>query len=241
MELATADDVINDAAVELGLKSADITDPFSSTDPSILQLCRLLKRVGRSLVQHRDWTHLVREYTFNTVAATPSYALPSGFARMKDVTHWNRTTSVPLGGPVTGEGWQQMKARTITGATYIPFRTFGNLLHLYPTPTEIEAIYYEYVSSFWVMPTGQTVPTTSEPTAITDTLWFDENLLVRGLKLAYLRAKGFDTSHAQDEFNQALSASAGGDGSAAPISLTGATSWRPPMGSAPGDNGGWGV
>ncbi len=238
-EFTTADNIINDAAVELGLKTADIADPFASTDQNIVQLCRLLKRVGRSLVRARDWTHLTREYTFNTADGTASYAMPPGFNRMKDQTHWNRTTSNQLGPPLNSQQWQEEKARTSTGAVSVPFRTFGNLLYLYPTPSAIEAIYYEFITNFWVMPTGQTVPTTSAPTATTDTLWFDDNLLVTGLKLAFKRAKGFDTAAAQDEFNQAWGESVGGDGAAAAISITGADRRFPQMGRPP--ESGWGL
>lgn len=237
MDFTTADEILNDAAVELGLIAADITDPFASTDPNIILLCRLLKRVGRGLVRSRDWTHLTREYTFDTVASTASYALPTGYARMKDETQWNRTTANPLGPPVDGIAWQQMKARTATGLVTVPFRVFGNLLYLYPTPTAAESIYYEYITQYWVVPTGQTAPTTRTPTAITDVLWFDEALLVAGLKLAYQRARGLDTSHAQDEFNQLWSAEAGGDGAAAPLELV--TSSRLQMGSTP--DTGWGL
>lgn len=238
-DFATADNIINDAAVELGLAVSDAVDPFASTDPNIILLRRLLRRVGRSLVRARDWTHLTQEHTFNTVASTASYALPSGFARMKDQTEWNRTTSNPLGPPLNSQQWQEAKARTAVGVSSVPFRTFGNLLHLYPTPTAVEAIYYEFISNFWVVPTGQTAPTTTTPTAITDTLWFDESLLVFGLKLAFLRAKSRDTSHAQEEFNQAWSAAAGGDGAAMAISLTGRGQRFPQMGRPP--DTGWGL
>lgn len=226
MDFTTADNIINDAAVELALKSADIADPFGSTDPNILLLCRLLKRVGRALVRARDWSHLTKEYTFATVNGTASYALPTDYARMKNQTHWNRSTSMPLGGPVDSRSWQAMKATTASGTVIRPFRVFGNLLYLYPTPTTAENIYYEYISKRWVVPTGQTVPTTTEPTVYTDTLWFDETLLVFGLKLAFLRAKGWDTSHAQDEFNQAYAAEAGGDGSAAVLDISGRPGFR---------------
>lgn len=225
-EFSTADDIINDAAVELALITTDISDPFGSTDPNILLLCRLLKRVGRQLVRARDWSHLTREYTFATVNGTDSYALPSGFNRMKDQTQWNRDTAWPLGGPVNGQAWQAMKAVTVAGVVIRPFRVFGNLLYLYPTPTTAEDIYFEYITNFWVMPTGQTAPTTSEPTAITDTLWFDEALLVAGLKLAFCKAKGLPADAAQLGFEEAFASAAGGDGAAPILNLSGCAGAR---------------
>lgn len=226
MDFTTADNVLNDAAVELGLKPADMADPFASTDQNIILLCRLLKRLGRKLVRARDWTHLTREYTFPTVASTASYALPSGYARMKDATQWNRTTIIPLGPAVDGPAWQEMKARTSTGTVYRPFRIFGNLLYIYPTPSAAEDIYYEYITNFWVVPSGQTVPTTSVPTATTDVLWFDEDLLLAGLKLLFKKAKGFAMQHDQDEFDQAWSEIAGSDGAAPPLDISGGSATR---------------
>lgn len=225
MGFDTADNIINAAALELGLISTAVADPFASTDQNILQMNALLNRVGRNLVRARAWSQLTREYTFSTVAATATYALPSGYDRMKDQTHWNRTTALPLGGPSSGQAWQLMQARTATGTVVRPFRVFGNLLQLYPVPTATDTIAYEYISGFWVMPSGQTAPTTTKSTATTDTIWFDETLIVAGLKLAFMRAKGQDTTGLQAEYDEAYSAAAGGD-SAAPI-LSAAPSAEP--------------
>lgn len=221
----TAANVISNAALELGLVAEAIANPFSSTDSNIIQLRTLLTRVGRMLVRARDWSQLTREYTFNTVASTASYALPSGYERMKNQTAWNRTTVFPLGGPADSQAWQELKARTASGAVVYPFRIFGNLLYLYPTPTAVEAIYYEYISQFWVLPVvgSPTVPTLTVSATSTDVLWFDEPLLVAGLKLAFLRAKSRDTTYAQAEFDEVYRTAAGGDGAAPVISIVGSS------------------
>lgn len=211
MDFATAEDILNDAAVELGLKSSNMADPFGETDQNIVQLCRLLKRVGRQLVRARDWTQLTLEYTFPTVASTASYALPSGYARIKGDTQWNRSVSSPLSGALTSQEWQAFKSGTSGTGVFKRFRVWQGLFWLDPTPTGVETIAYEYVSNFWVVPTGQTAPTTKTPTAITDTLWFDEDLLLAALKLAWRRHKGQDTTAAQTDFNQAWDAVAGTD------------------------------
>jgi hypothetical protein len=245
MELATAGDIINDAAVELGILPEDVADPFASTNQNVILLCRLLKRVGRSLVRARDWTHLLRTHGFTTTASENSYAVPSAFSRMVDQTHWNLTTVSPLGA-VGSQELHEMYARASSGG-HVRIRLERRYTILWPVPTSEEVINYEYVTSSWVAPVtvlAPTVPapaTISAPTVGTDWCWFDENLLVRGLKLAYLRAKGFDTSHAQDEFNQAFDAAAGSDGAAGPISVLGGTSSRLAMGSPPGDTGEWGI
>lgn len=239
-EFTTALEVLNNAAVELGLKDSEMSAPYSVTDQNIVLLRALLKRVGRRLVRARDWTHLAREYTFNTVASTASYALPAGFNRMKDLTEWNRTTVNPLGPALTGQQWQAMKARTASGIVTVPFRIFGNLLYIYPTPTAAEAIYYEYVSGFWVLPVlgSPTVPTLSAPTLHTDTLWFDEDLLVTGLVLAFRKAKRTATQADQDDFDEAWGLATGADGSAPALSLSQGTA-RLQMGTLP--DTGWGA
>src|SRR3954468_3046330 len=43
----TVAEIVSDTAIELGLISAPIADPFASTDPNILQLLGLLKSGGR--------------------------------------------------------------------------------------------------------------------------------------------------------------------------------------------------
>lgn len=216
----TSLNVLNNTALELGLIESALSNPFTSTDQNIIQLRALLNRVGRMLVRARPWTHLIEEYTFSTVASTASYALPSGFDRFLHATGWDRTTAQPLGGPLSPAQWQMVKARTSVGAVVRPFRIRENLLYLDPTPTAVEAIYYEYISNLWVVPTGQTAPTLSAATAITDVLWFDEALLVSGLKLAWNRAKQRDTTYAQAEFDEIYRAVAGGDGAAKTIRLT---------------------
>lgn len=216
----TAANVINSAAKELALVSSAVADPWASTDENILQLTALLTRAGRMLVRARPWSHLVQEYTFSTVNGTASYALPTGFERFRDSTAWNRDTTMPMGGPLNSAQWQAVKAQTSSGMVVRPFRIQGNLLYIYPTPSAAETIAYEYVSRYWVMPTGQTSPTTDEATATTDTIWLDEPLVVAALKLAFRRAKGFDTTAAQAEFDEVYSAAAGGDGAAPVLHLT---------------------
>lgn len=241
MDFTTADNILNDAAVELGIAQTDLADPYASTNQNIIHLRRLLKRVGRRLCRARDWTHLVREHTFSTVNGTESYALPSDYVRIKDETQWNRTLSSPLDGPVESQDWQTLKASTASSGVFKRFRVWQGLFWLEPTPTGIETIAYEYVSNLWVVPTGATWPTacTNVPTLPTDTLRFDEDLLVAALKLAWKEAKNQDTSAALEDLQQAWSAVAGGDGAKPVLSLSGGRAFRPCCPRLP--DTGWGL
>ena len=148
----TAANIINDAAVELGLISANIAAPYSSANRNIIQLCRLLKGVGQDLVKLRAWTHLQKEHTFSFVSGTADYSPPSDFARSIDQTFWNRTNRLPLGGPVDARHWQLLQAVTASGVLYNIFRTVAGVIRVYPTPTVTDSIAFEYISSNWVEP-----------------------------------------------------------------------------------------
>lgn len=220
----TANAVLNDAAVELGLIPADLVDIYASTDPAIVQLRRLLRGLGRDLLRQYPWTHLQRTHTFTTVAGTDTYLLPADFQRMVDNTAWNRTQQMPLGGPYNAQGWQMLKARSASGAVWLNYRIVGNRLALHPTPGSADTLAYEYISDLWV---GDELPAPAGPTRNTplevaaDFLYLDSRLLVTGLVLRFREAKGFDTQAAQRNFNDALAAAQGGDGAAPTLSLDG--------------------
>lgn len=217
----TAANVVSNAALELGLTQAALANPWASTDQNIIQLRTLLTRAGRMLVRARAWSQLIEEYTFATVAATDSYALPTGFERFLNSTAWNRDTTLPLGEPLSPEQWQAVQAQTTAGSIIRPFRIRENLLYVYPEPTAAETIAYEYVSRYWVVESPATAPTSDTADAATDVLWLDEPLIVAALKLAWMRAKQEDTTFAQAEYDDAFRAASGGDGAAPTIVISG--------------------
>jgi hypothetical protein len=201
----TAGSIVSDAAVEVGL--SPVADPYSSNDPNIVQMCQLLKSLGRDLILQREWSYLRREHLFTTVQGTAYYDLPADFRRMINQTWWNRTNRLPVGGPLSPQEWQYLKARLVGVVFNVLFRPDAGRIELYPdvnTPGGYQ-IAFEYESKFWVSsaatPTvlGYEAPSTSD-----QLVWFDPLLLTRGLKLYLLRAKGFDTTNAQQEFISTL-------------------------------------
>jgi hypothetical protein len=216
-----AANILNDAAVELGLISADIADPYAAAEQNIVLLCRLLKSLGQDLVRDFAWTHLQKSYDFATVANQGAYPLPPDYDRFTDQTAWNRSGVMPLQGPLGAQGWQVLRAVVSTGATGLWFRLVGNQVQFLPVPGSAQNITYEYVSRYWVQPTGQTAPTSDTPTAGTDVLLFDRRLLVTGLKLAFRKARGFDTTAVQADYEDARARAQGGDGAAPVLSLNG--------------------
>ncbi len=205
MAFDTALNVISDAAVELGL-STGVVDPFGSTDANIVQLRTLLKTVGREIERERRWTHLQREHTFTTSANVSVYALPTDFRAMINQSGWNRSSRFPLGGPLLPEEWQMMKSSQMTSAFTVFLRFQQGRIYLFPdtnTPGSLD-LAFEYLTSYWVQSFGQSAPDKDAPTANTDTICFDPLLMVRGLKLAWKKEKGLDTTTAQDDYDRAL-------------------------------------
>jgi hypothetical protein len=237
MRLDTALNVINDALFEMGLIGTAFANPFMSTDANAVSMRYLLKALGEELVRLRPWSHLEKTYTFSTVNGTGDYALPTDFMSMSASTHWNRSTTVPLAGPLSGPGWQVLKSASVLNPTSYFFRVYGNRLYLHPVPSSAETIAYEYSSAYWVQPSGQSTPTAEAPSANADTLWFDRHLLIRGLKLKWHELKGFSTDVSRVDYERALSATMGGDGARPELHLAQQATRRTPR--LPDTN--WGV
>lgn len=218
MAYGTAADIVQQAAQELGLGA--LADVWASGDANVAQLRALLATVGRRLVKQRAWTHLQKEYTFTTSGAD-SYPLPADFRAPLARTTWNRTSTFPAGNPLSGQQWQALKARaTILTVTLLVRQQQGKLF-VYPAEDSGSLVAYEYLSSFWVQPVGQTAPTADAPTANTDTVCFDALLLMQGLKVAWLEAKGFDATAAQGDFQTTLALVEGEDAPPSTLSLKG--------------------
>ena len=224
MAFDTAGNIVNDAAVEVGLSA--VSDPYASTDANFIQLCRLLRTCGRELRHMRNWTHLRKEHTFTTVTGTDSYALPADFLGIYDQTWWNRTNRLPVGGPLSAQEWQYLKARLVGVVFTVLFRPMNQQIVIYPDGTQTPGGYtiaYEYSSSYWVSVTATpTVLSTDAPSVSTDKLWFDPTLLMRFLKVSFLKAKGFDTTAAQDEFDKTFERVMAADAPSPILSLNGA-------------------
>lgn len=232
----TAGNIVNDAAVECGLD--EDPDPYASTNSTFVQLCRLLKSLGRDLIHRFEWTHLQKEFTFVTVQGQSVYPLPSDFHSMIEQSGWNRTTRFPLGGPATPQEWQYLSSRLVGVVFRTIFRRQQGQFYVYP-PASVgsvpgnQTIVFDYMSSWWVQPLGSQAPTTEVPSLSTDTLFFDPLLLVRGLKAAFLAAKDLPgVATAQREFEDTLAWKTGDDSNARLLNMTGGVGFDPLISNA---------
>jgi len=210
--LSTATEILNQAAVEVGLSPE--SDPYASTNEAFQQLRYLLNTCGKRLVYHFPWERLTREHILvvNTSVET-DYDLPADFAYMIDQTGWQRSQNVPLAGPLSPQDWQYLMGRNLVSSTiYASFRlNLGKLRIFAQGQVSNETIAYEYMSENWVQPNGVTNQDLfrNKVTAGSDFIVYPETLATLYLKARFLGAKGFDTTKADAEFSDAFLAWSG--------------------------------
>lgn len=215
MEYTTATNVLNDAAVELGL--AAVTDPVANTDQAYVQLRYLLNSAGRRLVRMHKWERLVADHSITTDSADDGeYALPDDFGYMIPQTGWEQTDNVPLIGPLSAQDWTYLKGRDLVDQTiYASFRLQKGVFTIYPNdpvPDGLE-ITFEYISDEWVLDTDGTTRQKAVD-AGTDEILYDRTLITQLTKALWLDSKGFDSTRVWASFNELFEALTGQDKSA---------------------------
>lgn len=158
---------------------------INNQDPSAVRLRAIAERNGRNLMRLHVWQAMQQTYTFPTVNGTADYALPTDFQRFLNLTDWDRTNFRPLRGPVSPAEWEVLRSGTLSVASQIFsfFRVSGNLFSIYPTPTTVRTIAYQYIGKNWVYPSGSGASPTADYFANdTDTCILDDDLMVMGIR-----------------------------------------------------------
>lgn len=174
-----------------GISGFDVPDSFYSNANLTAVLCvALAHESGQDLEKEVRWQELITEYTFATVAGTTTYALPSGFRAFANMSQWDRTNLWRLTGPTQSMVYQWLKSGISVASTNNSwFAVRGNLLTLFPTPTSVRTIAFDYYSKNWVVKQVDS-SYSNEWTADLDTSRLDEDLLAADLKWRFLQAKG---------------------------------------------------
>jgi hypothetical protein len=210
----TAGNIISAAALELGLGAIPSNDPFASQDPVVQQLCGLFGTAGRLLATRHEWENLI-VFAEVLVASgdTGDYDLPSDFVNMVDRTAWDEGKRLPLIGPLSPEQWQYLRVWMNSAFFYIGYRLTNTQLRIFPQPPPVGAkVSLEYRSSSWVIPAAKVSGQyetlgpngIDRPVVAGDLCLIDPILLNRALKLEFLKARGFDTTAAREDFDAAL-------------------------------------
>ena len=213
---ATANDIINRAALESGL--IPISDPLSSTDESFIQLTGLLTSCGQELADMHPWQGLITNYTIDTLSTdTGTYPLPDDFNYMIDQTGWERTNRLPMNGPLSPQQWALLEGLSLgSDPIYATFRLSDNEFDLLPNPPPDGLnINFQYISRNWVQPEGGGARTDAVEVG-SDVVLYDPLMTVKMLKMKFKIAKGFDANAAAMEFERAFLSRTGKD-TGAPI------------------------
>lgn len=212
----TANDIINRAALECGITPT--ASPFTSTDETFVQLSGLLNSAGQEMVELHPWQGLRKKLTFTTADGDSGiYDLPDDFSYMIDQTGWNKSSRLPIGGPLSAQVWAYLDGLDVLDQPlYITFQIEENRLNLWPQPPPagIE-IAFQYQSRNWSK-NPSTEITSDTVIQGSDLVVYEPILIIKMLKAMFLSAKGFDAGPARLEFETMFLSRTGKD-SGAPV------------------------
>lgn len=208
--------VAQQAMGELGM-----TRPSTITggDETGTQLRFLLNGLGTRLSRYPLWEQTRAEWLITTTTVQ-AYALPEDWLVPLAGTEWDRSGRWPLLGPKTPTEWQYLESGFGVAAPQYRYRFFNGYLNVLPAPTAGLTWVLEYLSANWLYAEGATAGTYDDPVATVvsdgDYPLIDTLMLVTGLKLMWLEAKGLDSSKAKEDF-EAMMGSALANAAGAPV------------------------
>lgn len=169
-----------------------------------LEAVRLLSAMSDTiddLLRRVDWQELHAEAAIVTVASNADYALPSDFKRIVNDTAWNITTRYPMIGVMSAKDWQTLQNATESqGSVQDFYRIRGNQVLIYPTPTAIESLVYEYIQNTPVESSGGTPQTTW--LADSDNPRIDEYIVKLGARWRFKRTLGKAYAEDKSQYNE---------------------------------------
>jgi hypothetical protein len=215
--------ICQDAANEIGVPSPNAV--IGSTDTTAIQLLAAANREGKNLVTGYDWEVLVKEENHTAIANESQgrlSAIATDFERFSNNTMWNRTSDRKFYGPLNNTEWQTLKGSVQSGITNY-FRIRGGKLLMNPVPTVGDAIYFEYISEWWVDTTGNGDANATRYAADANTTILDENLITLGVIWRFLKQKGLPYDNQLQEYQIKLFEKQAKDGAKPIIRMSGSS------------------
>lgn len=212
----TADEIVNRAAVEVGLTRVAL--PFSSSDPAFRQLCELLTSVGQELLAMYNWPQFQKAGSISTTGSPNHYSVPSDFLMFLERTGWDSNSDNQMEGSVSPSTWSCYINDPVVATIYIKYREVQDQFWLYPTDTASGlTLPYEYIRRTWVQKANASYD--DVVSAADDTVLYEPIVAVKLLKLRFLEARGFDSTKAQEQFKLAFETYTGKTSSAPTLNL----------------------
>jgi hypothetical protein len=145
------------------------------------------------------------------------YDMPADYDRIVNKTQYNKSDNWALLGPKDPQEWQWLKASYAATGPRIRWRIQGNQFVIWPAPSAVETMGFEYQSGYWAK--DSTGVAKAKLTADSDTSYFPDRLLILGTKLKYWEIKGFDTTNLSADFGRELLKFKGANAGADTLSL----------------------
>lgn len=183
--------VVQSVALKVGVTVPPAA--VGSSDTNILQIIGFANEAGQELAARYSWQELTKEATFTTVATevqgTLAAVCGADFQFVLNETMWDRTQRRPVFGPKVPAEWQQLKAQFVNGP-WSQYRIRGNQILFIPVPPAGDAIFFEWVSKYWVATAS--APAIASQTGYstdTDSSFLDECLIVLDTVWRYKQTK----------------------------------------------------
>lgn len=199
----------------VGLPEPNVAVANQSDD--VIQIVELLNQEGRELSRRADWQEITFEQTFTTVAAASQGLLSSIITNGHQVrkivneTIFNRTTKLPVYGPISRREWQARQALSLTGPVS-QYRIRGNYLLFNPAPASGDTCAFEFVSKCWCSNAAATSFYTNVQ-ADTDLVLLDDEIMLAGIEWRWLRKKGLSYAEEFASYEAMVKKAKGDNGS----------------------------
>lgn len=194
--------------------TSTIDDTYGVSGDGINQACYVDSITDAT---HLELSQPATETTSGTYSFTKvKYALPSGYDRLLDRTHWDKTKHWEMLGPETAQQWEWLISGYISTGPRIRWRIFDGYFQIWPFTSSSEVLGYEYLSKNWARSTLGVAK--SGMTVDSDTCIFPDRLMVAGLKHRYFSTKGFNEIF-KEEFQSQMSIAFANDQGSQTLSL----------------------
>src|SRR5262245_24902206 len=184
-----------------------------SANPTAKTLVAVANEAGCDLERLDRWQELIDEHTFATANGTATYDLPEDFRAFANCSQWDRTNIWRFLGPIPSMVWQWLQSGlTVASTSRSWFMVRQNKFAIYPTPTDIRTVAFDYYNKYWVLKASDQT-TTYYWTNDNDTPLLDDALLTADVKWRFLQAKGmpFETEYKRwESIKEALQSDNGG-------------------------------
>jgi hypothetical protein len=195
-------------------RTSKVAVPSTIIGNTQLEAVRLLEAIGSTtndLLKRIDWEELHAEATITTIASTQAYSLPSDYERIVNSTAWNSTNNLQMIGVTTAAEWQNLQNATDgSGSANDWYRIRGGQVLIYPTPSSVESMVYEYIQNTPIESSGGSAQTTWQ--ADTDVPRIDAYLVELGTRWRFRKMLGQPFQQDLEQYNEIGTAVSGFDG-----------------------------